>query len=240
MTITERILSADYTEGVPEGIVGYCLFTLVESEDEFSGTTNKGFGTTTTIVNQFTPAIQVGRTINTSVNVVHGFNAYKLDPGFIINTPSLTPASNTAEDDRSLPSISGGPPAFTVPGRAVTPRFTITCDGETITLKPPKFSDNDTLDYKRINSQTIGGKLIIYRDPNWTAIERLNVQWENLEKQDYKNLLDFLLRYAGKTLTVVDHHGFTWTVKQSNVGAEGSEGVNDRYTYQLEVETVNA
>lgn len=242
MTITERIFSADYTEGLPEVIVGYFLFTLVESADEFSGDAYKGFNTTTTVGGAFTPSIELTRSVSTTVDIRHGFNAYKLDPSFIINPPSLTPASFDVEDDRTLPDLTGdsGPPSMTIPGRTIVPRFSLECDGEVLTIKPPKFSDTDTLDYKRVNSETIGGKLIIFRDPNWTAIERLNVQWENLEKNDYRTLLEFLLKYAGKTLTLTDHHGFTWTVKQSNVGAEGSEGVNDRYNYQLEVETVNA
>lgn len=240
MTITERIYAADYAEGVPEVIVGYCLFTLVESANSFEGNSYKGFGTSTAVIGSFDPALALNRSIGTTVDIKHGFNAYKLDPSFIINPPSLEPASYTSETDRTLPDCPGGPPEITIPGRTVTTRFTIECDSETIVLKPPKFSDTDTLDYKRVNSQTIGGKLIIYRDPNWTAIERFNVQWDNLEKEHYRNLLDFLLRHAGKTLTLTDHHGFNWTVKQSNVGAEGSEGVNDRYTYQLEVETVDA
>jgi len=240
MTITERIFSADYTEGLPEVLVGYCFSTICETSDGFEVDTLKGLRTSVRSTNVFNRNVQYGRSFGTTVDIKHGFNAYKLDPDFIINPPSLVPIAPTLGPVVSLPEISGGPPAFEIPGKLTTNPFTISEGGETITLKSPKFSDTDTLDYRRVNSQTIGGKLIIYRDPNWSAKESINFQWENLEKLDYKNLLDFLLRKAGRTLTLVDHHGFTWTCKQSNVGAEGSEGANDRYGYQLEVETVDA
>lgn len=240
MTITERIYSADYSEGLPEVIVGYYFSTTCEISDGFSVDKLKGLGTVGTVNNTFDRSVVYGRQLGTETNISHGFNAYKLDPDFIINTPSLEPVSPTVGPTRSLPSITDGPPAFTIPGKSYTNAFTITQGSETITVKSPKFSDTDTLDYRRVNTQTLGGKLIIFRDPDWTAKETINFQWENLEKQDYRNLLDFLLRNAGKTLTVEDHHGFTWTCKQVNVGAEGAEGVNDRYGYQLEVETVDA
>lgn len=242
MTITERIYSADYSEGLPEVIVGYYFSTICEISDGFSVDKLKGLGTVGKVNNTFARSVRYGRGLGTTVNISHGFNAYKLDPDFIINPPSLTPVNPSIGPTRTLPSFEfrDGPPAVTIDGKSYTNAFTISEAGETITLKSPKFSDTDTLDYRRINNRTAGGKLIIFRDPEWVAKETINFQWENLEKQDYRNLLDFLLRKTGKTLTIVDHHGFTWTCKQVNVGAEGAEGVNDRYGYQLEVETVDA
>lgn len=237
MTLTERILSTDYAEVIPLALVGHCICTNVETSHTVTGATGKGIDTSVAISNGFSTLIELGRTISTDVAISQGFTAYKLDPDYIINAPTLTPVAPSAGSPVTLPAITDGPPEIELGNLPPVQTLVLANGSDTITIKSPKYGNSDTLDYRRVNDQTVGGRLIIYRDPNWTAKELLDFEIENLTQAEVSNLQQFLIRNLGKTLTLTDHFQVEWTVRSAAL-YDSIESVNDRYSIKLEFETI--
>lgn len=242
IVISEIINVTDFASGAlaPKVIVGYCISTQVTSSDEFVAVTGKGINTSVNEVSTFDPSMQYTREVSTNVSVGGGFAAYKLSPSWISSVLDPTPSDPIPGDSQDLPAISGGPPAVslgTLPG-VPTLSLTHASSGSTINFKCPKFGDEDVLDYRRLNKQTVGGKLIVYRDPDWTARESFKLEIENLTKIAVESIRSFLLGTAGQTLTFTDHRNIDWEVRVSNLGDPSIENVNGRYTLPLVLETI--
>lgn len=237
MTLTERILSTDYAEVVPLALVGHCFCTNVVAAHSVTGTSGKGFDTSAAVSDGFTTLLELGRTVSTDVTISQGFSAYKLDPDYITNPPSLTPVAPTVGDPIVLPAISGGPPEINLGTVPMVQTLVLTNGSDTITVKSPKYGNSDTLDYRRVNDQTVGGRLIIFRDPSWTSKERLDYEIENLTREEARALQDFLIRNLGKTITLTDHFEVEWQVRSVAL-YDSVEGFNYRYSLKLEFETI--
>ena len=240
MTITEILNSADYTEGTPKVLVGYCFSTLTVVGDDFTTTKLKGLHSDVAVGGDFEVSIQCTRTLQTEVLVGGGFTCYKLDPSSVINTPSLSPTHPDPGPGRVLPDLSGdgGPPSFDLGNYEGTPLLTLSRGTDSITIKAPEFGNSSSLETKRIQAQTMGGTLVIYRDESWDKHEKFSLSIENLTKTEMSELKGFLRRNVGKTLTLIDHLKLTWQVKHTNPDADFVEGPNRRYGYKLELETV--
>lgn len=240
MTITEVLDSAGYAAGIPEVLVGYCFSTVTDVGDEFVATKLKGLHSDVAVGGDFEVSMEYSRTLETSVLVGGGFTCYKLDPSTIINPPSLSPSRPDPGPGRVLPDLSGdgGPPGIDLGTYAGTPVLTLSTASDSITIKAPEFGNNNSLQTKRIQAQTMGGTLVVYRDESWDKHERFNFSVQNLTKIQMRSLQEFLRRNVGKTLTLVDHLNLTWQVKHTNPDADFIEGPNHRYSYQLELETI--
>lgn len=244
ISISEIIKAADYEERAisPVLVVGYCFYDLNQSSDEFEADTNKGFATETKETSNFNVNLIANRELQTNVTITDGFAAFKLSASWISLSPDITPSDPLPGDTQVLPSIVGGPPAISLgPMPAVSnSSFTHTATGNSVAFKSPRFTDKDVLDYRRINKKTIGGKLVVYRDPNWTARETISFEIENLTKAKVIELRNFLLQTAGQQIEYLDHRGVTWQVIVKNVGDPVIENVNSRYTVTLVLETIDA
>lgn len=244
ISISEIIKAADYEDRAisPILVVGYCFYTLNQSSDEFEASVSKGFQTETLETSTFNVNLIANRELNTNVTVTGGFAAYKLSASWISLDADITPSDPLPGDTQVLPAIVGGPPSISLgplPGVSIS-SFTHTATSRSVSFKSPRFTDKDVLDYRRINKKTIGGKLIVYRDPNWTARETITFELENLTKEKIIELRGFFLETAGQQLEYLDHRGVTWQVIIKNIGDPVIENVNHRYSVTLVLETVDA
>lgn len=238
---SDIIRSTDYTEVQPQVLVGYCMSTGIVVTDDYSGLVGKGLGTTVQESSGFFTQIQYSRELGTNASVGGGFAAYKLSPTWITGVLDPSPTDPILGPTQSLPSISGGPPAVSLGPLPGVPTLSLshTSSGRSITFKCPRFSDEDVLDYRRLNKQTVGGKLIVFRDPSWTARESFKLEIENLTKANIISIREFLLATAGQTITFLDHRAISWEVRISNLGDASIENVNGRYTFPLVLETIS-
>ena len=82
-----------------------------------------------------------------------------------------------------------------------------TCGDDTITIRKPEFSD--TVDYKqfRVQRNTLGGALQIYKDSMWPIYETFDMNWIYLNETDATALLIYLQNTIGKKMTFQNHFG---------------------------------
>lgn len=244
ISISEIIKSADFADRAiaPSVIVGYSLNTQTLVGNSFEAVAGKSTSTQVSETSSFTPQLEYSREIQTNVSVTGGFGAYILSSAWVSGINDLDPSDPVPGDTQTLPSISGGPPSVTlgpIPG-VFSSNFTHTESGLSVSFKAPRFSDTDSLDYRRLNKETVGGRRVIYRDPTWTARERFAIEIENLTTSKLIELREFLKATIGQVVTYTDHRQLAWEVVVTNIGDPSIENVNRRYTVNLAMETVDA
>lgn len=147
-------------------------------------------------------------------------------------------ADNAFEIRSSVAVYLHGKPGFVAISFPEAPtnfnRIQLSLGGDTITVDVPKFGDTDEIEHLRINRETRAGERIIYKDPMWPIVERLHYSFDNLDQIKAKNLMDFMTRTLGRTITLVDHYGITWNVVLTNPEAEFSQ--QDRCSFSGELQ----
>jgi len=127
---------------------------------------------------------------------------------FIGDTDVSEPPSPSA----SLPAQSFDP--TTDRFKLVLPTFSDISGGspqqDSIILRAPDFGNREGVQTTRINRESRGGTLIIYRDPDWPKFVRLTVQFSVLSAAQARGLLGFMERNVGQEVGVQDHEGRTW------------------------------
>ena len=83
------------------------------------------------------------------------------------------------------------------------------CGQLSITLNAPEFNNKDLFDEKRININTRGLTLILYRDPLWPDSTTYDVNFKDLSDLDIAFLQAFLRATIGLPIAYVDIYGIT-------------------------------
>ena len=86
----------------------------------------------------------------------------------------------------------------------------LTYGSTVITLKIPELGDVDRIDVKRVQEQTRGGDLIIWRDPVWSITETLKYKFTNLTRNRSQELLSFFRDTIGLSIQLTDSQGVNW------------------------------
>lgn len=79
-----------------------------------------------------------------------------------------------------------------------------------ITLKIPEIGDTDKINVKRVQEQTRGGDLIVFRDPIWSITETLKYKFTNLTRLRSQQLLKFFADTIGLSIQLRDYQGVIW------------------------------
>lgn len=79
-----------------------------------------------------------------------------------------------------------------------------------VVLKIPELGDSDKIDVRRVQEQTRGGDLIIFRDPIWSITETLKFKFVNLTRNRSQDLLAFFRDTIGLSVQLTDHQGVLW------------------------------
>ena len=100
--------------------------------------------------------------------------------------------------------------SITVPDPIHPTPIILTFGSESITLKIPEIGDSDKIEVDRVQAQTRGGDLIIFRDPEWPITEILKYKITNMIRHQADELLNFFQDSIGSLITLVDYQGVSW------------------------------
>jgi hypothetical protein len=103
-------------------------------------------------------------------------------------------------------------------------------------LKNPELGNTDSLEYTRLSRETLGGDVIIYRDPQWPKIEKLNITFDLCDEKLISQLKILIKLSLGKQITYIDYNGITWTVLITNPNTAIKQSGINTYIAQLELE----
>lgn len=119
---------------------------------------------------------------------------------------------------------------------AYTP-IILTYNSKSLTLKIPEIGDSDKIDVKRVQEQTRGGDLIIFRDPIWSKTETLKYKLVSLTRLKAQALLGFFTDTIGLSIQLTDHQGVVWdgiiTTPQAEITCTND---NNCGSYEVEFE----
>lgn len=113
---------------------------------------------------------------------------------------------------------------------------TLTFGTMTLTMRNPEMGNTDSLEFTRISRSTTGGDNILYRDPQWPKIEKLNVTFDHCGPTEMEALKVLLKIALGKQITYVDQDGLTWSVLVLNPNTSIKQPRKNGYVVQLELE----
>jgi hypothetical protein len=130
-----------------------------------------------------------------------------------------------------------GDKPFTAQGSTLT--FTnITGTDDLVVLRNPELDDRDRVSFTRINRESQGGELQVYRDPTWPLINTVQGTVIGLKKQDVDDWLSFMSDHLGEEISMADWHGRYWRGIITNPGEPVVEDTRDRWTVAFEFEGV--
>jgi hypothetical protein len=79
-----------------------------------------------------------------------------------------------------------------------------------IELRTPNFGDRDRNNYNRINRESRGGSLNIYRDPNWPKIRTLVMDFSGVCDTEVDSIIGFFETTLGQEVSFLDWNSRTW------------------------------
>lgn len=107
---------------------------------------------------------------------------------------------------------------------------------QTVVLRDPDFGNVDRLEQSRINRQTRGGDLEIFRDPNWPTDEIQDYKFSFLTQVQINQLLAFFDFSLGQIITLIDHENFTWSgviiTPNGEVSQPARQGFSAQFQFQ--------
>ena len=108
----------------------------------------------------------------------------------------------------------------------------------TLVLRNPNFGNTENLKFSRINRESRGGTLLIFRDPTWPKQEALSITIDLLDETQKDDLLIFFQDSLGKEIGLLDNENRQWKGIIINPDAEVTHlGVcNYSVTFEFEGE----
>ena len=79
-----------------------------------------------------------------------------------------------------------------------------------IILRTPNFGDRDRNQYSRINRESRGGSLRIYRDPQWPKVRTLVMDFSGIKDTEISDILTFLEDTLGQQIAFRDWNSRVW------------------------------
>lgn len=91
--------------------------------------------------------------------------------------------------------------------------ISLTCvdPAASIYLRKPEFGDSDSYNQFRVERNTLGGDLQIFRDAMWPDDSILKFNFEYLNEDKANELLHYLIMTLGQKMTLIDHFGRSLT-----------------------------
>jgi hypothetical protein len=114
----------------------------------------------------------------------------------------------------------------------------ITGTDDLVVLRNPELDDRDRVSFTKINRESQGGELQVYRDPTWPLINVVQGTVIGLKKQDVDDWLSFMEDHLGEEISMADWHGRYWRGIILNPGEPVVEDTRDRWTLSFEFEGV--
>jgi len=79
-----------------------------------------------------------------------------------------------------------------------------------VTLRTPNFGDRDKFGFDRVNRETRGGSLSVFRDPQWPSQRTLHMDFSSICDAEVSDVLAFLETTLGQEVGFLDWEDLTW------------------------------
>lgn len=213
---------------------------------DFTQTNVSNVGKSVTQVIEFTQTVvaNVWRSLTASntIEFKHGFSAVQFRDGVpVVGTEGCDATKLYA------PYAGGDAPLI----RPVSPTLSRKTDvifftpvgpicnaTESITLRTPNFGDRDRNQLARINRESRGGSLTIFRDPKWTKERTLVMDFSGIKDSEVDDILAFLENTLGQQVSFRDWNSRVWTGVIVNPDSAITRTGSDRNDIALEMEVV--
>lgn len=106
-------------------------------------------------------------------------------------------------------------------------------NGTNYDFRRPAMGNLDELSFQRVNRNSRGGDLILFRDPDWPKTEVLNLTFDFAEESEGRRLLNFVKETTGKEIQYRDHENRLWAGFIQNPDATLVQ--DGRATYTLNI-----
>lgn len=185
----------------------------------FTHSADGNAGKSGTSVIEFTQTVVANHwrsvTASNTINFQHGFSAIQFRDGIPVIGLGGCDATKTYSPyaGGDSPVIRPIPPALERHSDVIlfTPTGPICGATSSITLRTPNFGDRDRNQYNRVNRESRGGSLTIFRDPKWPKIRTLVMDFSGLKDSEVDNILTFLEDTLGQQIGFRDWNGRVWT-----------------------------
>lgn len=186
-------------------------FTITDLADRFPHLT-----VTQSLTLVQSPVLNMVRNLTASqtLTLSHGFTGSQFRDGIIV------PGEEGCKSTQTYSPFAAGdspviPPTVPTMSRQTdvvlyTPSGAIGDATDSITLRTPNFSDRDRNQYNRINRESRGGTLQIFRDPQWPQRRTLVMDYSGIKDSQVQGILTFLRTTLGTEVGFRDWNNRTW------------------------------
>jgi len=105
-----------------------------------------------------------------------------------------------------------------------------------VILRAPELDNRDRNSYTRVNTETRGGRLIVYADPNWPKVRTLAITITGLTESQVDDLHTFLQATIGQLIGLTDWEGNLWSGFITNPNEVATQEGKQNWTVTLEME----
>jgi hypothetical protein len=111
-------------------------------------------------------------------------------------------------------------------------------DGVTIGLPMPKFGNNETINFKRVNKTSRGNDIIIRSIPGWQSEFLQRFEWDYLSEAQKDRLKLFVSKNVGRPVDVAGIYGEVWKVIFLRPDTEFSQVGRENRTVTIDMQKV--
>ncbi len=210
-----------------------------------SASASANAGKSATSVVNFTQSVILNQvrnlTASNTFNVTHSFTFLQFRNGVPVSQ------NGTCDATKQYSPFSGGDgdPAIRQIPPTLTRRTDVLffypigpiCNATTsITLRTPNFGDRDRNQYNRINRESRGGSLTVFRDPKWPKERTLVMDYSGIKDSDTDGIIEFLEDTLGLRVGLRDWQNRVWFGIISNPDTAITRTGKDRNDIVIELE----
>lgn len=175
------------------------------------------------------------RTVNQDVGIGHSLTWYEDTP---CNRKRYTPfqGENTISGSPAAPRATLQDPQGSTTDRLALYQPVTGVRTNEVILRAPELDNRDRNSYTRVNTETRGGKLIVYSDPNWPKVRTLAITIMGLTESQVDDLQTFLRATVGQLIGLTDWEGNLWSGFITNPNEVATQDGKARWTVTLEME----
>jgi hypothetical protein len=181
-------------------------------------------------------------TSSNTLNLSHGFTAIQLRDNIVIG-------SGNCDATKIYAPFSGGGASTIRPVAPIlqrktdviffTPAGPLVGATNSLTLRTPNFGDRDRNSYTRINRESRGGSLTIFRDPKWPKIRSLVMDFSGIKDSEVYEVIAFLEDTLGQEIALRDWNNRVWYGLIVNPDSAITRTGRDRNDIALEMEVTD-
>jgi hypothetical protein len=87
---------------------------------------------------------------------------------------------------------------------------TFTYDEKDYEFRRPEMGNVDEISFQRVNRNTRGGDLVVFRDDDWPRTEILNLNFVFVKEADGFKMMEFIKLSLGQLVLYTDHENRVW------------------------------